>query len=55
MKKYELTNEVKGVHGIRVYRIKALESFSNVNKGDLGGYVESEVEFVDCELIVTLR
>ena len=36
--KYELTAEVneKGL-----YRIKALKDFSDVNKGDLGGWVES--------------
>lgn len=45
MEKYELTNETKQVYGKTVYRIRALKDFntvwSNVNKGDLGGFVES--------------
>ena len=41
-KKYTLTNDSIVVDGKTLYRIKALRSFSNVNKGDIGGYVESE-------------
>jgi hypothetical protein len=41
-KKYELTSEFIEVSGKKLYRIKALVSFGVVNKGDLGGYVESE-------------
>ena len=46
-KKYELTTETKEINGYTVYRIKALKSFKTiidrkVNKGDLGGWVESE-------------
>lgn len=46
-KKYELTTETKLIDGHKVYRIKALKSFKTiigrrVNKGDLGGWVESE-------------
>lgn len=46
-KKYELTTETKLIDGHTVYRIKALKSFDTiigrrVNKGDLGGWVESE-------------
>ena len=43
MKKYELTEETIKTNDTRkLYRIKALKSFSNVKAGDLGGYVESE-------------
>jgi carbonic anhydrase/acetyltransferase-like protein (isoleucine patch superfamily) len=41
-KKYELTDECIEVSGHTLYRIRALRSFSNVKKGDLGGYVEKE-------------
>ena len=46
-KKYEITTETKEINGHMVYRIKALKSFDTiigrrVNKGDLGGWVESE-------------
>ena len=46
-KKYELTTETKKINGHTVYRIKALKRFDTiigrrVNKGDLGGWVESE-------------
>ena len=46
-KKYELTTKTKLIDGHKVYRIKALKSFNTiidrkVNKGDLGGWVESE-------------
>ena len=44
VKKYELltndTIELGG--GITLFRIKALISFGNVEKGELGGYVEKE-------------
>jgi predicted acyltransferase (DUF342 family) len=39
--KYKLTNERIKHCGRTLYRIKALKDFSNVKKGDLGGYVES--------------
>ena len=42
MKKYELTKETLTYFGKTLYRIKALKDFSNVKKGDLGGFVESE-------------
>ena len=42
MKKFELTEETKKVHGITLHRIKAIASFGNVQKGDLGGLVEGE-------------
>ena len=41
-KKYELT-ESKIYCGITLYRIKALRGFRNVKAGDLGGWVESEL------------
>ena len=43
MKKYELTTETKVLHSNRtLHRIKALKSFGDVAKGDLGGWVEKE-------------
>jgi UDP-3-O-[3-hydroxymyristoyl] glucosamine N-acyltransferase len=42
MKKYELTSETKDFCGQTVFRIKALKSFGNVKKGDIGGFVEKE-------------
>ena len=41
-KKYKLTNETIQVFGHTLHRIEALKSFSNVYKGDKGGFVESE-------------
>ena len=37
-KKYEFTSEVKG----SLKRIHALRDFGDVNKGDLGGFIEKE-------------
>jgi serine acetyltransferase len=42
MKKFKLTKETKEVYGITLYRIKSLRTFSDVKKGDLGGFVETE-------------
>ena len=42
MKKYELTSETKVIDGVEVHRIKALKSFGNVKKGQLGGWIKSE-------------
>ena len=43
MKKYELLkDDTKEVSGHTLYRIKALRDFGNVEKGDLGGYIESK-------------
>jgi hypothetical protein len=42
MKKYELTNDTIEVNGKTFYRIRALKDFGNIEKGELGGYVESE-------------
>ena len=42
MKKYELTSTTTEWAGKTLYKIKALKDFSNVKKGDLGGWVEKE-------------
>lgn len=42
MKKYKLTSESKEVYGVRIYRIEALKDFSDVKKGDKGGWIEKE-------------
>ena len=42
MKKYELTSETKVINGVELHRIKALDSFGSVKKGELGGWIESE-------------
>ena len=41
-KKYKLTDETIRVNRTNLYRIEALRNFSNVYKGDKGGFVESE-------------
>ena len=41
-KKYKLTKESIIYFGKPLYRIEALKDFGNVNKGDKGGYVQSE-------------
>lgn len=42
-KKFELTEEfIINNSGIKLYRIKALKDFSDVKKGDFGGYVQQE-------------
>ncbi len=41
-KKYKLTNESITFCNRKLYRIEALKDFSNVKKGDKGGFVESE-------------
>lgn len=40
--KYRLTDETIELNGKTFYRIQALKDFSNVKKGSLGGYIESE-------------
>lgn len=43
MKKFELTAEfVTNVFGKKLFRIKALVAFGNVEKGELGGFIEKE-------------
>lgn len=41
-KKYELTNDTIDFEGRTLRRIRALKDFKMVEKGDLGGFVESE-------------
>lgn len=42
MKKFELTAEfVTNVFGKKLFRIKALVAFGNVEKGELGGFIEN--------------
>lgn len=40
--KYKLTKNTKEVYGCTLYQIEALKDFSNVSKGDLGGWIEKE-------------
>ena len=43
MKKYELTSAfVTNALGKKLFRIRALVSFSSISKGDIGGYIEKE-------------
>ena len=43
MKKFELTAEyVTNIFGKKLFRIKALVAFGDVEEGDLGGFVEKE-------------
>ena len=41
-KKYELTDDSIQWSGATLYRIRALRDFGNVEKGELGGFVQSE-------------
>ena len=41
-KKYKLTEEYTTIGGKKLYRIEALKDFSDVKKGDKGGFVESK-------------
>lgn len=41
-KKYILTDITMEYVGHKLYRIKAVKNFSNVHKGDLGGWIEDE-------------
>ena len=42
MEKYELTSETKVINGVELHKIKALKSFGNIKKGELGGWIEGE-------------
>lgn len=42
MKKYKLTEITKEVFGIKLYQIEALKNFSNIRKGEKGGWIEKE-------------
>ena len=41
-KKYKLTEETTNMGGRTLYRIEALRDFSDVKKGDKGGFIENE-------------
>ena len=41
-KKFKLTQETKEWYGTKFYRIEAITSFGNVDKGEKGGWVEKE-------------
>lgn len=41
-KKYKLTDETINIGSRTLYRIEALDEFSDLWKGDNGGFVESE-------------
>lgn len=48
MKKFELTGEfVTNISGKKLFRIRALVAFGNVEAGELGGYVEKEENLSD--------
>lgn len=47
-KKFELTTNTKMWFGKKLFQVKALVSFGNVQAGDLGGYVEKE-ENLSCD------
>ena len=48
MKKFELTGEfVINIFGKKLFRIRALVAFGNVEAGELGGYVEKEENLSD--------
>ncbi|WP_273721794.1 dATP/dGTP diphosphohydrolase domain-containing protein [Bartonella sp. ML71XJBT] len=42
-KKYELTDETIEVDGKTLHRIRALKDFGDVKAGDLGGFIENEI------------
>lgn len=42
-KKYKLTDETIEYDGVTLYRIEALRDFGDVNAGDKGGFVQSEL------------
>lgn len=41
MYKYDFTDEKRTVNGHILHRIRAIRDFSNVKKGDLGGFLET--------------
>lgn len=41
-RKFVLTDDCIKKHGVKLYRIKCIESFGPVKKGEYGGYVEGE-------------
>ena len=48
MKKFELTGEfITNIFGKKLFRIRALVAFGDVETGELGGYVEKEENLSD--------
>ena len=48
MKKFELTGEfITNIFGKKLFRIRALVAFGNVEAGEFGGYVEKEENLSD--------
>lgn len=41
--KYEITSEELVYGGLKLHRIRALRDFGDVRKGDLGGFIEREM------------
>jgi hypothetical protein len=41
-KKYKLTKEKTEIYGKTLFRIEALVSFGNVEKGEKGGFIDHE-------------
>ena len=41
-KKYKLTKKFKLYYGIKLFQIEALISFSSIDKGEKGGWIEKE-------------
>ena len=41
-KKYKLTDNTKTVNGITLYQIQSLKAFFNVEKDEVGGWIEKE-------------
>lgn len=46
-KKYKLTEETLEIDGRTLHRIVALRDFSNIKKGDLGGFIEKEANLAN--------
>jgi len=40
--KYKLTKNKKTIGDVTLYQIEALKDFSDIKKGDLGGWIEKE-------------
>ena len=47
MNKYELSTESITVNGTVLYRVRALRDFARIKSGEIGGYIESEVNHPD--------
>ena len=41
-KKYKLTDDVKEINGVVLYRIVALRDFGSIKSGEKGGWIERE-------------